>query len=72
MDGRTVRGARRTDGTQVHLRAAVTGTGLVTAQREADDRTRAAAYGRDEIRRITAFTVTGIAIGKATWNASTG
>ncbi|MYR91588.1 hypothetical protein GTY41_43450 [Streptomyces sp. SID685] len=50
----------------------MTGTGLVTAQRDADDRTRAAAYGRDEIRRITAFTVTGIAIGKATWNASTG
>ncbi|MEU1660891.1 hypothetical protein ABZ527_32985 [Streptomyces griseofuscus] len=72
VDGRIVRGARRTDGTQVHLLAAVTGTGLVTAQREADDRTRATAYGRDEIRRITAVTVTGIAIGKATWNASTG
>ncbi|QIZ02242.2 ISAs1 family transposase [Streptomyces sp. S1D4-11] len=34
VDGKTVRGARRTDGTQVHLLAAMTGTGLVTAQRE--------------------------------------
>ncbi|MCZ0991675.1 ISAs1 family transposase [Streptomyces diastatochromogenes] len=36
VDGKTVRGARRTDGTQVHLLAAMTGTGLVTAQREVD------------------------------------
>ncbi|MFD5799445.1 hypothetical protein ACFWIO_39170 [Streptomyces diastatochromogenes] len=36
MDGKTVRGARRTDGTQVHLLAAMTGTGMVTAQREVD------------------------------------
>lgn len=36
MDGKSVRGARRTDGTQVHLLAARTGTGLVTAQREVD------------------------------------
>ncbi|WBO68902.1 ISAs1 family transposase [Streptomyces camelliae] len=34
VDGKTVRGARRTDGTQVHLLAAMTATGLVTAQRE--------------------------------------
>ncbi|WP_257040498.1 hypothetical protein [Streptomyces sp. OK228] len=39
MDGKTVRGARRPDGTQVHLLAAVTGTGLVTAQREVHDKT---------------------------------
>ena len=31
-----MRGARRTDGTQVHLLAAMTGIGLVTAQREVD------------------------------------
>ncbi|MFG2126102.1 ISAs1 family transposase [Streptomyces sp. NPDC048710] len=36
VDGKTVRGARRTDGTQVHLLAAMTGAGLVTAQREVD------------------------------------
>ncbi|MFJ9969008.1 ISAs1 family transposase, partial [Streptomyces avermitilis] len=36
VDGKTVRGARRTDGTQVHLLAAMTGIGLVTAQREVD------------------------------------
>jgi predicted transposase YbfD/YdcC len=36
VDGKTVRGARRADGTQVHLLAAMTGTGLVTAQREVD------------------------------------
>ncbi|MEU6393950.1 hypothetical protein [Streptomyces sp. NPDC046939] len=36
MDGRTVRGARRTDGTQVHPLAAMTGTGLATAQRDVD------------------------------------
>jgi predicted transposase YbfD/YdcC len=34
-----VRGARRTDGTQVHLLAVMTGTGLVTAQREVDGKT---------------------------------
>ncbi|MEV3999403.1 transposase family protein [Streptomyces halstedii] len=39
VDGKTVRGARRTDGTQVHLLAAMTGTGLVTAQREVDRKT---------------------------------
>ncbi|MFJ5035554.1 ISAs1 family transposase [Streptomyces sp. NPDC088560] len=38
-DGMAVRGARRTDGTQVHLLAAMTGTGLVTAQREVDGKT---------------------------------
>lgn len=39
VDGKAVRGARRTDGTQVHLLAAMTGTGLVTAQREVDSKT---------------------------------
>ncbi|MGW4568294.1 hypothetical protein ACWEN3_40035 [Streptomyces sp. NPDC004561] len=39
VDGKTVRGARRTDGTQVHLLAAMTGAGLVTAQREVDSKT---------------------------------
>jgi hypothetical protein len=32
-------GARRPDGTQVYLLAAMTGTGLVTAQREIDGKT---------------------------------
>ncbi len=39
VDGKTVRGARRADGTQIHLLAAMTGTGLVTAQREVDSKT---------------------------------
>ncbi|MFG3351011.1 ISAs1 family transposase [Streptomyces sp. NPDC048001] len=39
MDGKTVRGARRADRTQVHLLAALTGTGLVTAKREVDGKT---------------------------------
>jgi predicted transposase YbfD/YdcC len=39
VDGKTVRGARRIDGTQVHLLAAMTGTGLVTAQREVGSKT---------------------------------
>ncbi|MEU3316903.1 transposase [Streptomyces sp. NPDC006662] len=39
MDGKTVRGAYRPDGTQVHLLAAMTGTGQVIAQREADGKT---------------------------------
>ncbi|WP_235002619.1 ISAs1 family transposase [Actinacidiphila paucisporea] len=39
VDGKTVRGARRTDGTQVHLLAAMTGTSLVTAQREVGSKT---------------------------------
>ncbi|MGV9249484.1 ISAs1 family transposase [Streptomyces sp. NPDC003710] len=39
VDGKTVRGARRADGTQVHLLAAMTGAGLVTAQREVDSKT---------------------------------
>jgi len=39
VDGKTVRGARRADGTQVHLLAAMTGTGLVTAQREVGGKT---------------------------------
>ncbi|MGW3208673.1 ISAs1 family transposase [Streptomyces sp. NPDC001135] len=39
VDGKTVRGARRADGTHVHLLAAMTGTGLVTAQREVDGKT---------------------------------
>ena len=34
-----MRGARRTDGTQVHLLAAMTGIGLVTAQREVEGKT---------------------------------
>lgn len=34
-----MRGARRIDGTQVHLLAAMTATGLVTAQREVDGKT---------------------------------
>jgi predicted transposase YbfD/YdcC len=38
VDGKTVRGARR-DGTQVHLLAAMTDTGLVTAQREVGSKT---------------------------------
>ncbi|ARF83300.1 hypothetical protein ACIG0C_36560 [Kitasatospora aureofaciens] len=41
VDGKTVRGARRPDGTQVHLLAAMTGTGLVAAQREVDRQRRA-------------------------------
>jgi len=36
VDRKTVRGARSTDGTQVHLLAVMTGAGLVTAQREVD------------------------------------
>jgi predicted transposase YbfD/YdcC len=39
VDGKTVRGAYRPDGTQVHLLAAMTGTGQVIAQREVDGRT---------------------------------
>ncbi|MFB7936066.1 ISAs1 family transposase [Streptomyces sp. NPDC056049] len=39
VDGRTVRGARRADGTQVHLLAAMTGAGPVAAQREVDRKT---------------------------------
>ncbi|MFE7712018.1 ISAs1 family transposase [Streptomyces sp. NPDC057486] len=39
VDGKTVRGARRADGTQVHLLAAMTGTGLVTTQREVGGKT---------------------------------
>jgi hypothetical protein len=39
VDGKTVRGARRTDGTQTHLLAAMTGTGLVTAQRKVGSKT---------------------------------
>ncbi|WP_160159549.1 ISAs1 family transposase [Streptomyces sp. 3213.3] len=39
VDGKTVHGARRTDANQVHLLAAMTGTGLVTAQREVDGKT---------------------------------
>jgi transposase-like protein len=42
VDGKTVRGARRIDGTQVHLLAAMTGTGLVTAQREVGSKTNVA------------------------------
>ncbi len=34
VDGKTVRGARRPDGTQVHLLSAMSGGGLVLAQRE--------------------------------------
>ncbi|MGW2609443.1 ISAs1 family transposase [Streptomyces mirabilis] len=39
VDGKTVRGARRVDGTQVHLLVAMTGTGLVAAQHEVDAKT---------------------------------
>lgn len=39
VDGKTVRGARRADGTQVHLLAAMTDAGLVIAQREVDGKT---------------------------------
>jgi hypothetical protein len=39
VDGKTVRGARRADGRQIHLLAAMTATGLVTAQREVDGKT---------------------------------
>ncbi|MGW4898480.1 ISAs1 family transposase, partial [Kitasatospora sp. NPDC004240] len=39
VDGKTVRGARRTDGIQVHLLAAMTGTGLVAAQCEVGSKT---------------------------------
>lgn len=39
VNGKTVRGARRADGTQVHRLAAMTGTGLVTAQREVGSKT---------------------------------
>jgi predicted transposase YbfD/YdcC len=39
VDGKTVRGARRTDGTQVHLLAAMTGTGLFAAQCEVGSKT---------------------------------
>lgn len=39
VDGKTVRGARRSDATQVHLLAAMTATGMVTAQREVDGKT---------------------------------
>ncbi|MGK5448328.1 ISAs1 family transposase [Streptomyces radiopugnans] len=36
MDGKTVRGARRPDGTQVHLLSAMSEGGLILAQREVD------------------------------------
>jgi hypothetical protein len=36
VDGKTVRGARRSDGTQVHLLSAMSEGGLVLAQREVD------------------------------------
>nr|WP_312847754.1 transposase [Streptomyces sp. WAC 01325] len=39
VDGKTVRGARRADGTQVHLLAAMSGDGLVKAQREVHAKT---------------------------------
>ncbi|WP_331737500.1 ISAs1 family transposase (plasmid) [Streptomyces sp. NBC_00984] len=39
VDGKTVRGARRRDGTQVHLLAAMTGNGQVIAQREVNSKT---------------------------------
>ncbi|MFF0778154.1 ISAs1 family transposase [Streptomyces sp. NPDC003720] len=39
VDGKTVRGARRADGIPVHLQAAMTGTGLVAAQREVSAKT---------------------------------
>ncbi|MCX5097273.1 ISAs1 family transposase [Streptomyces sp. NBC_00365] len=46
VDGKTVRGARRADGTQVHLLAAMTGTGLVAAQHEVDAKTNEIAVFR--------------------------
>ncbi|MFF7098245.1 hypothetical protein ACFY9A_38595 [Streptomyces rubradiris] len=39
VDGKTVRGARRPDGTQVHLLAAMTGIGQIIAQREISSKT---------------------------------
>ncbi|MEU6369920.1 ISAs1 family transposase [Streptomyces sp. NPDC046931] len=39
VDGKTVRGARRTASVQVHLLAAMTRTGLVTAQRDVGSKT---------------------------------
>jgi hypothetical protein len=39
VDGKTVRGARRADGTQVHLLAAMSGTGHILAQREVGAKT---------------------------------
>ncbi|WP_331732635.1 ISAs1 family transposase (plasmid) [Streptomyces avidinii] len=39
VDGKTVRGARRRDGTQVHLLAAMTGGGQVIAQRQVGSKT---------------------------------
>ncbi len=39
VDGKTVRGAIRADGTQVHLLAAMNATGLVLAQQEVDAKT---------------------------------
>ena len=39
VDGKTVRGAIRADGTQVHLLAAMNATGMVLAQREVDAKT---------------------------------
>ncbi|MCP2314605.1 hypothetical protein [Kitasatospora paracochleata] len=39
MDGKTARGARRSDGTQVHQLAAMTAAGLVTAQRAVGGKT---------------------------------
>ncbi|WP_328826400.1 transposase family protein [Streptomyces ureilyticus] len=53
VDGKTVRGARRADGTQVHLLAAMTRTGLVTAQREVDGKTNEITVFRPCSRRST-------------------
>ncbi|MEV0411225.1 ISAs1 family transposase [Streptomyces sp. NPDC050448] len=39
VDGKTVRGAVRADGTRVHLLSAMSGTGLVLGQREVDAKT---------------------------------
>ncbi|GHF04475.1 transposase [Streptomyces morookaense] len=71
VDGKTVRGARRADGTHVLLLAAMTGTGPVTAQREVDGKTNEITVfrhtARDEIRRVkTAAVARGLAFPYAT------
>ncbi|MFE0337854.1 transposase family protein [Streptomyces sp. NPDC058955] len=53
VDGKTVRGARRAEGTQVHLLAAMTGAGLVTAQREVDRKTIEITVFRPSLPRST-------------------
>ncbi|MFC8720453.1 ISAs1 family transposase, partial [Kitasatospora sp. NPDC057198] len=52
VDGKTVRGARRADGMQVHLLAAMTRTGLVTAQREVGSKTNEITVFRPMLARL--------------------